>query len=82
MQLTRPQWTPILPDRLTQLCLLAATMLIYSVLGMAIGNSLFVSYVGAAHLPLAFLLIGLCSMPAYVLFSQVVDRYSRPQLFR
>ena len=49
---------------------------------MAIGNSLFVSYVGAAHLPLAFMLIGLCSMPAYVLFSQVVDRYSRPQLFR
>ncbi|MEO1353060.1 MAG: cyclic nucleotide-binding domain-containing protein [Cyanobacteria bacterium J06635_15] len=82
MQLVRPQWTQILPDRLNQLLLLAATMLIYSVLGMAIGNSLFVSYVGAEHLPLAFLLIGLCSMPAYVLFSQVVDRYSRPQLFR
>ncbi|NET30601.1 MAG: cyclic nucleotide-binding domain-containing protein [Cyanothece sp. SIO1E1] len=49
---------------------------------MAIGNSLFVSYVGARHLPLAFMLIGLCSMPAYVLFSQVVDRYSRPRLFR
>ncbi|MBE7383866.1 MAG: cyclic nucleotide-binding domain-containing protein [Leptolyngbya sp. SIO1E4] len=57
-------------------------MLIYSVLGMAIGNSLFVSYVGAQHLPLAFMLIGLCSMPAYGLFSQVVDRYSRLQLFR
>lgn len=57
-------------------------MLIYSVLGMAIGNSLFVSYVGAEHLPLAFMLIGLCSMPAYVVFSQVVDRYSRPKLFR
>ena len=56
--------------------------MVYSVLGMAIGNSLFVSYVGAKHLPLAFMLIGLCSMPAYVLFSQVVDRYSRPKLLR
>ena len=56
--------------------------MVYSVLGMAIGNSLFVSYVGAKHLPLAFMLIGLCSMPAYGLFSQVVDRYSRPKLLR
>ncbi len=69
-------------DRLTQLLLLAVTVLVYSVLGMAIANSLFVSYVGAEHLPIAFTLIGLCSIPAYVLFSQVVDRYSRPQLFR
>ncbi|MEO0540235.1 MAG: cyclic nucleotide-binding domain-containing protein [Cyanobacteria bacterium P01_A01_bin.105] len=77
---TRPAWTR--PDRLTQLLLLAATVLVYSVLSMAIGNSLFVSYVGASHLPLAFVLIGLCSIPAYILFSQVVDRYSRPVLFR
>ena len=82
MQPIQLQWNPILPNRLTQLMLLAATMLIYSVLGMAIGNSLFVSYVGAEHLPFAFMLIGLCSMPAYVLFSQVVDRYSRSRLFR
>ncbi|MDJ0702394.1 MAG: cyclic nucleotide-binding domain-containing protein [Leptolyngbyaceae cyanobacterium MO_188.B28] len=82
MQLVRPQWTQILTNRLTQLLLLAVTVLIYSVLSMAIGNSLFVSYVGAEHLPLAFILIGLCSMPAYILFSQVVDRYSRLELFR
>ncbi len=69
-------------DRLSQLLLLAMTVLVYSVLGMAIANSLFVSYVGAEHLPQAFILIGLCSMPAYALFSQIVDRYSRPQLFR
>ncbi|MEM8504534.1 MAG: cyclic nucleotide-binding domain-containing protein [Cyanobacteria bacterium P01_D01_bin.1] len=69
-------------DRLSQLLLLAATVLVYSVLGMAVANSLFVSYVGAEHLPQAFILIGLCSMPAYALFSQIVDRYSRPQLFR
>lgn len=69
-------------DRLTQLLLLAATVMVYSVLGMAIANSLFVSYVGADHLPLAFIFIGLCSIPAYILFSQIIDRYSRPQLFR
>ena len=56
--------------------------MVYSVLGMAIGNSLFVSYIGAEYLPLAFISIGLCSIPAYVLFSQIVDRYSRPRLFR
>ncbi len=82
MQLDRFSWTQLLPNRLFQLLLLAATVLVYSVLGMAIGNSLFVSYVGAEHLPQAFMLIGLCSMPAYVLFSQVVDHYSRPRLFR
>ncbi len=69
-------------NRLTQLLLLATTVMVYSVLGMAIANSLFVSYVGADHLPLAFIFIGLCSLPAYVLFSQIIDRYSRPQLFR
>ncbi|MEL6854405.1 MAG: cyclic nucleotide-binding domain-containing protein [Cyanobacteria bacterium J06607_13] len=69
-------------DRLTQLLLLAVTVLVYSVVGMAIANSLFVSYVGAQQLPLAFILIGLCSMPAYAVFSQIIDSYSRPLLFR
>ncbi|MGB0560780.1 MAG: cyclic nucleotide-binding domain-containing protein [Spirulinaceae cyanobacterium] len=82
VQLTQPPWIPLLSNRLTQLLLLAVTVLSYSVLSIAIGNSLFVSYVGASHLPLAFMLIGLCSLPAYVIFSQLIDRYSRPQLFR
>ncbi|MBE9032079.1 cyclic nucleotide-binding domain-containing protein [filamentous cyanobacterium LEGE 11480] len=58
------------------------TVAIYSVIAMAIGNSLFVNHVGAKFLPLAFVMIGLCSIPAYGFFSQVVDRYSRPMLFR
>ncbi|MEM8638510.1 MAG: cyclic nucleotide-binding domain-containing protein [Cyanobacteria bacterium P01_G01_bin.54] len=82
VQLAQPPQTPLLRNRLTQLLLLAVTVLSYSVLSIAIGNSLFVSYVGASHLPLAFMLIGLCSIPAYILFSQLIDRYSRPQLFR
>ncbi|MGK7938521.1 MAG: cyclic nucleotide-binding domain-containing protein [Xenococcaceae cyanobacterium] len=68
--------------RLTQLLLLAVTVLSYSVVAMAVANSLFVSHVGAGNLPFAFILIGLCSMPAYVIFSQIIDRYSRPKLFR
>jgi hypothetical protein len=69
-------------DRLPQLLLLAVTVLIYNVMAMAIANSLFVSQVGAGDLPIAFMLIGLCSLPIYGAFSQIADRYSRPQVFR
>ena len=51
-------------------------------MAMAIANSLFVSHVGAGELPIAFILIGLCSLPLYGIFSQIADRYSRPQMFR
>ena len=69
-------------DRLPQLLLLAVTVLVYNVMAMAIANSLFVSQVGAGQLPIAFMLIGVCSLPIYGVFSQIADRYSRPQLFR
>ena len=69
-------------DRLPQLLLLAVSVLIYNVMAMAIANSLFVSQVGAGQLPIAFILIGLCSLPIYGAFSQIADRYSRPQVFR
>ncbi len=69
-------------NRLAQILGLAITVLIYCVMSMAVANSLFVSHVGASNLPLAFILIGLCSMPAYAFFSQIIDRYSRPRLFR
>lgn len=68
--------------RLTQLLLLAITVLTYNVIAMAIANSLFVSHVGAGQLPIVFMLIGLCSLPIYGIFSQIADRYSRPQVFR
>jgi len=68
--------------RLTQLLFLAGSVLIYSVMSMAVANSLFVSHVGAEKLPIAFILIGLFSLPAYAIFSQVVDSYSRAKLFR
>jgi HEAT repeat protein len=69
-------------NRLAQILLLAVSVLTYNVIAMAIANSLFVSHVGAAKLPLVFILIGLCSLPAYGVFSQIADRFSRPQIFR
>ncbi|BAZ43359.1 putative transcriptional regulator [Chondrocystis sp. NIES-4102] len=69
-------------NRLMQILLLAVTVLIYNVIAMAIANSLFVSQVGASKLPLVFILIGLCSFPAYGAFSQIADRFSRPVVFR
>ncbi len=68
--------------RLPQLALLAVTVLTYNVIAMAIANSLFVSQVGAGKLPIAFILIGLCSLPIYGILTQIADRYSRPQMFR
>lgn len=67
--------------RLTQLLLLAVTVLVQSVMAIAVANSIFVSQLGAGRLPLAFILIGLCSMPAYVGVSQVVQRVRSTQLF-
>ncbi len=67
---------------LLQLLLLAITVLSYSVMAIAVANSLFVTYLGAAQLPVAFILIGLFSFPAYGLFSTAIDRYNRLLLFR
>ncbi|MBT9312850.1 cyclic nucleotide-binding domain-containing protein [Leptothoe kymatousa] len=68
--------------RLTQLLMLAVTVLVQSVMAIAVANSIFVSQLGARQLPVAFILIGLCSMPAYIAISQVVQRVRSPQLFR
>ena len=67
--------------RLTQLLLLAVTVLVQSVMAIAVANSIFVSQLGAERLPIAFMLIGLCSMPAYIGVSQVVQRVRSTQLF-
>jgi len=67
---------------LWQLLLLAVTILTYCVISMAIANSLFVNNVSAGALPVAFILIGLCSIPAYGIFSTAIDRYDPLKLFR
>lgn len=72
---------PLQDSRLTQLLLLAVTVLVQSVMAIAVANSIFVSQLGAERLPIAFILIGLCSMPAYIGVSQVVQRVRSTQLF-
>ncbi|NEP12553.1 MAG: cyclic nucleotide-binding domain-containing protein [Symploca sp. SIO2C1] len=68
--------------RLAHLLFLAVSIMVYNIMTMTTANSIFLNQVGADHLPLFFILIGLVSIPAYALFSQFVDRYERTELFR
>ncbi len=68
--------------RLTRLLILAVSILALNIQVITLASSLFLNKVGSEKLPLFFILIGLVSVPAYALFSPLVDRYSRPQLFR
>ncbi|MDY7012505.1 MAG: HEAT repeat domain-containing protein, partial [Cyanobacteriota bacterium] len=63
--------------RLLHLLFLAISMMAFSVVALTVASSLFLSRVGAAYLPLSYVLMGLVSLPAYTWLSQVVDRYSR-----
>lgn len=68
--------------RLTQLLLLAMTMLAYCIVATNVANALFLSHVGSEKLPLSFILLGIFSIFAYAVVSQTVDRFGRGQLFR
>ncbi len=68
--------------RLAQLLLLALSMLTFCIMLMNVGNSLFLSHVGSESLPICFTALGLFSVVAYSLLSQLVDRLSRTRLFR
>lgn len=67
-------------SRLAHLLLLAVSMMAFSVVALTAASSLFLTRVGAAYLPLSYVLMGLVSLPAYTWLSQVVDRYSRVRL--
>lgn len=80
--ITEGQSNPFQLGRLALLWVLAVIVLAYCVLEMAIANSLFLTKVGAGQLPQVFILIGLGSLPSYLIFTQIVDRYSRTKLFQ
>ncbi len=67
--------------RLVQLLLLAVTVLGLSVISMSVADAIFVSHLGADQLPICFVFIGLCSMPAYASISSVMQRVRRTQMF-
>ncbi|MBE9116726.1 cyclic nucleotide-binding domain-containing protein [Lusitaniella coriacea LEGE 07157] len=66
--------------RIVHLLLLAVSTMMLNVVGLTVASSLFLSHVGAAYLPLSYILMGVLSLPAYTWLSQVVDRYNRVRL--
>ncbi|NES85420.1 MAG: hypothetical protein F6K10_30645 [Moorea sp. SIO2B7] len=69
-------------QRLAHLLFLAVSIMTFSVMALILGSSIFLTHAGAEYLPLSYLLMGLLSIPVYTWLSQVVDRTSRPKLFR
>jgi hypothetical protein len=62
--------------------LLAMWIMAISVVGYAIGASLFVDEVGASSVPLFQIWLGLLSIPVSFQFSRLIDRCPRPWLLR
>ncbi len=69
-------------SRLLHILALAAIVMALNVMSYTLASSLFVSNVGAAGLPLSYILVGLASSPIYGWFSQIVDRIPHRSLFR
>lgn len=69
-------------SKLIKFLALAIFIMGFSVVGLTLGSSLFLFHVGVKHLPLAYILMGLFSLPIYTSLSPFVDRFSRPKLCR
>ncbi|MCC5899654.1 MAG: cyclic nucleotide-binding domain-containing protein [Phormidium sp. BM_Day4_Bin.17] len=69
-------------NRLLHILALAAMIMALNVISYTLASSLFVSNIGAAGLPLSYILVGLASSPIYGWFSQIVDRIPHRSLFR
>lgn len=67
---------------LSHLLFLAMSIMVLNSITFAIGSSLFLSNVGAENLPITYILIGLLLIPLFTVFSQIVDRFNRLQLFQ
>jgi len=69
-------------SKLIKLIALAISVMAFSVVGLTLGSSLFLFHVGVKYLPLAYILMGVFSIPIYTSLSPFVDRFSRPKLCR
>ncbi|OCQ97837.1 hypothetical protein BCD67_01520 [Oscillatoriales cyanobacterium USR001] len=67
---------------LSHLIFLAVSIMILNSITFTIGSSLFLSNAGAQNLPITYILIGLLLIPLFTVFSQIVDRFNRLQLFQ
>jgi HEAT repeat protein len=73
---------PSQSGRLIHFFLLAVTAMAISVFGYTVASALFLAKIGAGQIPLIYIMMGFLSLPVYGLFSQLIDRFSRPRLFR
>ncbi|MEA5420377.1 hypothetical protein VB712_14185 [Spirulina sp. CCNP1310] len=75
-------WSTATAQKLTQLLLLSVTIATLSIMGLVVGSSLFLTTVGPQGLPVAYVAMGIVSLPIYLGLSQIVDRIDRPRLVR
>ncbi len=75
-------WGTATAQKLTQLLLLSVTITTLSIMGLVVGSSLFLTTVGPQGLPVAYVAMGVLSLPIYLGLSQIVDRVDRPRLVR
>jgi hypothetical protein len=68
--------------RIIKLLGLATSNMILNAITYSLAGSLFLSRIGTHELPLAFIILGIVSILGYGGFYQVVDRFSRPLIFR
>jgi hypothetical protein len=62
------------------LLVVAFVMVFLNVIGLTLGSSVFLAGAGASQLPIAYVAMGVLSLPFYWGLSRVADRYSRASL--
>ena len=68
--------------RLAHFVFLSISLATANVLAITLAESLFLNKVGAEWLPLFYVLLAVISVPVATGFSQLVDRFRRPVVFR
>lgn len=70
------------PPLLNRFLLLVISIMSFNVIGETISTTLLLSKAGPKHLLLCHLIIGVLSIPAYTVFSQLVQRFSHLKLLK
>lgn len=73
---------PHVVGRLAHFVFLSISLATANVLAITLAESLFLTKAGAERLPLFYVLLAAISIPVAMGFSQLVDRFRRPVIFR
>lgn len=79
------RWLGLPPDkvgRLAHFVFLSISLATANVLAITLAESLFLNKAGSEWLPLFYVLLAVISVPVAAGFSQLVDRFRRPMVFR